>query len=209
LNKLKAFLVLLIIALITSACGEQQVSPTAAPLPDTKENRLAAAKKYLQVVTPQEMLQDLTIRVMPTLPEKKRAMFSEVMGRKSLQEYTYRVTLEALVKHFTANELQAMTAFYGSPEGKAVRPKMGPYLAELIPIVITEVVKDLRAEEKAAAPKAPPAGSAPAAPAQPKPAAPKKPQGQAKPAAPAAPKAQPHPQAQPETKTQPAPPAGK
>lgn len=207
--KMKALLVLLIFALTTAACTEQKSTPTAASLPDSKENRQAAAKKYLQVVTPQELLQDLSTRVMPTLPEKKRAMFKEVMDSKNLQDYTYRVALDTLVKHFTAGELQAMTTFYSSPEGKAIRPKIGAYMAELMPQIIREVIKDLQAKEKAQAPETPPAGSAPAKPAQPQTAEPKKPQGQAKPAAPAPPKAQPQPKATPETKAQPAPPAGK
>ncbi len=205
--KLKAFLVLLTLALLTSACGQQQAPTTAAALPDNKENRQAAAKKYLEVVPPQEMLQDFTERALPTLPENKRALFKEVMGRKSLQEFAYRVTQDTLVKHFTANEIQAMTNFYGSPEGKAIRPKMGSYTADLMPQIVKEVVKDLQGEEKAQAPPGPPAGGAPAAP--PKPGEPKKPQEPAKPMTPAAPQPKPEPKAPPEAKPQPAPPPAK
>ena len=49
--KMKFSLLLLILALV-AACGQQKTAPTPGPVPDNEENRLAAAKQYLEVAPP-------------------------------------------------------------------------------------------------------------------------------------------------------------
>ena len=195
-------LLLLLVLLVAAACSEQKApQPVAAPAPavaDNEANRQAAAKQYLEVSPPQEMLTEMSGKVVKMLPEKSQKVFLEVMKSKSLQEATYNITLKALVKHFTVNELKAMTAFYGSPEGKAIRKKFGDYMADVMPEVNKEVITALqkvKQEEGAQEPQG-----------QVKPAEPKAPQTQTKPAeppgapAPAPPSANPEPPAPPSAK---------
>ena len=66
------------------------------------------------------------------------------MSSQALQDSTYQIILKALVKHFTVNEIKAMTAFYSSPEGKSIRQKMMPIWAEVMPQVNQELAKALR-----------------------------------------------------------------
>jgi hypothetical protein len=174
-------LLLLLVLLVAAACSEQKAPQSAAaPAGDSEENRQAAAKQYLEVAPPQELLTEMSAKVVKMLPEKSQKVFLEVMQSKSLQESTYNITLKALVKHFTVNELHAMSAYYGSPEGKSIRKKYGDYMADVMPEVNKEVIAALQKVQ-------PEPEAAPEPQGQVKPAEPKAPQAQTKPAKPAKP----------------------
>lgn len=187
--------------LITSACsGTGQV----ASLPDNPENRATAAKKCIEAMPPKDMLQGLSSRVAPNMPEKDRKVFLEVMGSPDLEKETSRIMEEGLAKNFTVGELTAMTAFYGSPEGKSAAKKFGPYMAGVMPQIQQEIKKRMDEKQKqegskdqsgSAGPKASPAPPAPTAPK-----APVAPQTAPAPKAPVAPKVAPAPPAPPATK---------
>ena len=102
--------------LMASACAD---TGQVKSLPDNPENRTAAAERYLKAMPLKEMLQGLAARVSPNLPEKDRTAFGEVMEGADLEKAASRIAMEGLVKNFTVGELDAMTAFYGSPDGKA------------------------------------------------------------------------------------------
>ena len=40
--------------------------------------------------------------------------------------------VQALVEHFTAEEIDALTRFQGSPAGRAIMRKLGPYTATVL-----------------------------------------------------------------------------
>ena len=179
--KMKSLLLLLMLVL-AAACTEQNATQTGAPGADNEENRLAAAKEYLKIAPAQDMLKDMTASFAGKLPDQVQKKFNEVMASKDLQDSTYQITLKALVKQFTVNELKAMSAFYSSPEGKSIRQKMGPYMSEVMPQVYQEVAKAMKEAEPKAAPES---------------------------KATPAPQTAPEPKAAPETKAQPAPPSPK
>jgi len=199
MTKMKSLLLLLILVL-AAACTEQKATQTGAPVADNEENRLAAAKEYLKIASAEDMLKEMTASVSGKLPEQVQKKFTEVMTSQAMKDSTYQITLKALVKHYTVNELKAMTAFYSSPEGKSVRQKMMPYMGEVMPQLYQEVSKAMKEGEPKAAPESK------AAPG-PQPA----PEPKAAPGPKAAPesKATLGPQAAPETKAQPAPPSPK
>jgi hypothetical protein len=185
------FLLLLLILVLVAACTEQKATQTGAPVTDSEENRLAAAKEYLKIAPPQDLLKEMTNSFAGKLPEPMQKKFNEVMASQALKDSTYQISLKALVKHFTVNELKAMTAFYRSPEGSSIRQKMMPYMSDVMPQVYQEVAKAMKEAEPQAAPESK------AAPA---------PQATPEPKATPQPKATPVPQAVPEPKAQPAPP---
>ncbi len=188
------YLLLLLMLVLAAACTEQKATQTGAPATDSEENRLAAAKEYLKIAPAEDLLKDMTNSFAGKLPEPVQKKFNEVMASQALKDSTYQVTLKALVKYFTVNELKAMTVFYSSPEGKSIRQKMAPYMSEIMPHVYQELAKALKEAEPKAAPesKATPG-----------------PQTTPEPKAAPQPKATPVPQAAPETKAQPAPPSPK
>lgn len=187
--RVKSFLLLLLVLLAAVACSEQkapQPGATPAATADSEASRQAAAKQYLEASPPQEMLTEMSNKVVKMLPEKSQKVFLEVMQSKSLQEATYSITLKALVKHFTVTELKAMSAFYGSPEGRDIHKKFGDYMADVMPEINKEVLAALQKVKQEQESAKEPQG-------QMKPAEPKAPQAQTKPAAPPAPPAQPAP----------------
>jgi uncharacterized protein len=170
--------------LMASACAD---TGQVKSLPDNPENRTAAAKRFVEAMPPKELLQGMAARFAPNLPEKDRAAFVEVMNSPDIEKAAIRITLEALVKNFTVGELNAMVAFYGSPEGKSAAQKFGPYMMGIIPQIQQEVKKAMDEKQKAQGSKDKPDAAAPkAAPTPKEPAAPK---------APVAPKASPAPKA--------------
>jgi hypothetical protein len=43
--------------------------------------------------------------------------------------------VDAMVKHFTAAELEALAGFYGAPLGKSILRKMPVYMGEVMPAI--------------------------------------------------------------------------
>ena len=187
MTKCVRFLALLLI-ILAAACGDKS-SPTA-PMADTPENRKAAAKRYLEALPPQEMLKNITGSMIQRLPEAAKKQFQEAMNDKELIEHTYRISENALVKHFTPDEMNAMTNFFGSPAGKSARAKFTPYMSEIMPQINDEVKKVFAKIPEQSKPGSGKEGAPEAAeqakPEQPKAATPPKPEP-AKPAQPATP----------------------
>ena len=130
----------LFIIILAVGCADQKSTQTT-PLPDTPENRKVAAQRYLEAVPPRELLRSMAASLSRRIPEPSRKPLMEALSDKELEQATYRLTLDTLVKHFTPQELNAMAVFYGSPEGKSTRSKFGAYLADLMPQINEEVKK--------------------------------------------------------------------
>jgi len=182
----------LFLIILTAACGDKPASPPAAPtstgpVADTPENRKAAAKKYLEAVPPQELLQNITGNMTQRMPEETRKEFNDALNDKDLLEKTYQISETALIKHFTPDEINAMAAFFGSPAGKSARAKFSGYMREIMPQLNTEMKPIFTKLQEKAKQAQPPAGAHP--PITPK-AEPPKP-GQAPPAKPETPQPKP------------------
>lgn len=180
MNKVKWILALFLI-ILAAACGDKPTS--TEPVADTPENRKAAAKRYLEAVPPQELLQNITGNVAQRMPEETRKQFQAALADKNLLEKIYQISENALVKHFTPDEMNAMSAFFGSPAGKSARGKFSPYMAEMMPQISGEVKTILGKVQEQTRKEHPPVGAP--TPAQPK-AEPPKPE-QAKPVKPETP----------------------
>ena len=180
--------------LMVSACSD---TGQVKSLPDNPENRVAAAKRYMEAMPPKDMLQGLASRIAPNMPEKDRAAFLEVMGSADLEKATSRIMEEGLAKNFTVGELTVMTAFYGSPEGKSAAKKFGPYMAGIMPQIQQEIKKGMDEKLKQQGSKDQPEAAPKASPAPPGPAVPK---GPVAPTTPPGPKVSPPPQAPPDTR---------
>ena len=154
-------LTIFLLVAMTAACTQ-----SASSLPDNQESRTTVAKKYLEVMPPKELLQGVASRVAPTLSEENRKVFTEVMNREDIQKAAYRIMLDSLVKNFTVAELNAMVAFYGSPDGQSAWKKFSPYMNEIMPPIQQEVRKAIGEAQKqpeTKEPAAPPPQSGPPA----------------------------------------------
>ena len=163
MRRVRNFMVIGLV-LMASACAD---TGQVKSLPDNPENRTAAAERYMKAMPPKDMLQGLATRVAPNLPEKDRTAFVEVMNSADLETAASRITMEGLVKNFTVGELNAMTAFYGSPEGQSASKKFGPYMMGIMPQIQQEVKKAMEEKQKQQGSIGQPEPAAPKAPKEP------------------------------------------
>lgn len=115
-------------------------------LENTIENRELQAERYLEVNSAREIFQDIAERTQNALPESERKPFIDMMTKHLDLEALNNTMQASLIKHFTASEIAVLADFYSQPEAKSAMSKMGIYMADVIPVVQTEMFK---AQQKA------------------------------------------------------------
>lgn len=101
--------------------------------------RAAAAERYLAVVPMQKMLDDMVTELSAQVPADGRAAFiAEVKALLNAQRLE-QIGREALVRVFTAEELNALADFYGSAAGQGVLGKFGAYMGMIMPAIEQEI----------------------------------------------------------------------
>ncbi len=86
-------------------------------------------------------MRDAANKVAETLPESQRAAFVRAMTQElDMSRITVAMT-NSLVKWYTVDELDALTRFYGSAEGKSAMTTFASYMAHLTPVIQAEVEK--------------------------------------------------------------------
>jgi hypothetical protein len=108
---------------------------------DTPENRSKDAQRYLRATPPKAMFADLAEKTAMNLPADQRQSFKEMMTSKLDIDALTKAMVDAMVKHFTADELKALADFYGSPVGKSAMSKFGAYMADVMPTIQAEMMK--------------------------------------------------------------------
>jgi hypothetical protein len=116
----------------------------AAQSPDTLEARQQAVRRHLAAVPIEGMLDDMINTLAGQIPEARRPEFIDLMKKMIVPDTVRAMTMEAMPRHFTVAEIEAMTTFYGSPEGKSIMKKFGPYMGDLMPRVQAEVLRALQ-----------------------------------------------------------------
>ncbi len=111
----------------------------ALALEDTPENRAQEAGRYLEAVPPDVAVANLSRRIAASLPQPQQAQFLADMKKDVNMAAVREGAKAALAKVFTADELNALANFYGSPLGKSSTEKMGHYMAEVMPTIVKEV----------------------------------------------------------------------
>lgn len=122
---------------------------------DTPETRRHEAERYLAATPPKAMFQDVADKMSANLPAANRERFKQmIMSQIDLTALTNAMT-DSMVKHFTTEELKALADFYGSPVGKSAMSKFGAYMADLMPVMQSEMMK-AQAKASEAMPQASP-----------------------------------------------------
>lgn len=119
-----------------------------APVADTPEARRQAARTYLEVFgfesMWQQMLDQMAQSLLAASPEEVRRpevaqRFSRVLDLLVGREWLKKTLEDALVEHFTAEELQALADFYGSDVGRRIGGKMPAFTAAAMPLVMQRI----------------------------------------------------------------------
>ena len=108
---------------------------------DTPETRRKEAERYLQVSPPKALFEDMADKMATNLPADQRQQFKQMMTKDLDIVALSKAMTDAMAKHFTTEELKALADFYGSPVGKSAMQKFGAYMADLMPIIATEMMK--------------------------------------------------------------------
>lgn len=108
---------------------------------DTPETRRREAERYLQVNPPKMLFEDMADRMAVNLPPDQRQQFKQMMTADLDIAALSKAMIDAMVKHFTTDELKALADFYGSPIGKSAMQKFGAYMADLMPVLQAEMIK--------------------------------------------------------------------
>ena len=92
--------------------------PATAPrAQDSIERRLAAAHRYAMVADIPNLIRGLARQLALNFPPKERPAFMDFMTGLDIVRLELAMA-DAMVKHFTAAELEALAGFYGAPLGK-------------------------------------------------------------------------------------------
>ena len=108
---------------------------------DTPETRRNEAERYLQVNPPKALFEDMADKMAANFPPDQREQFKHMMTADLDIAALSKAMTDAMVKHFTTEELKALADFYGSPVGKSAMQKFGAYMADLMPILQAEILK--------------------------------------------------------------------
>lgn len=100
-----------------------------------------AAERYEAVAGVGRMLEDTNTSLASRLPEDKRGEFIGLMNDLVDAEGLRDIALDAMAKHFSIEELDALAAFYGSDVGQSILSKFGAYNAEVTPKVMQSVLQ--------------------------------------------------------------------
>ena len=123
---------------VVIACAFFLPAP-AQTVPDTPANRLAAATRYLKAVPPMEMVGETLNQLANQIPEERREEFKKALTQVVTSERIEKITLDAITKHFTVREIDALAAFYGSAEGRSITKKFTAYMADVMPAIQKEL----------------------------------------------------------------------
>ncbi len=124
------------------------IAGTSFGIDDTSENREAQVKRYFAVVPPSEMMGEMADAMSMNFPPSERAGFRKLLTEHFDIEALTSAMSDAMAKHFTADELAALADFYGSPVGKSAMKKMGVYMADVMPVIQSEVMRAVGLAEK-------------------------------------------------------------
>jgi hypothetical protein len=108
---------------------------------DTPETRRREAERYLQVIPPKALFDDMADKMAANLPLDRREQFKRMMTADLDIAALTKAMTDAMVKHFTTDELKALADFYGSPVGKSAMQKFGAYMADVMPAMQAEMLK--------------------------------------------------------------------
>ena len=111
---------------------------------DTEQERVAAAKRYLEVAQMSRITDDTVTELAKSLPAEQRGKFLQFMREAVRPEVLERAALASMVKVFTAQEINALADFYGSPVGKSAMSKFGLYMADVMPVIQQEMLRAMQ-----------------------------------------------------------------
>ena len=140
--------------LLASAISIGAFSMMNGAMAESQEDRIEAAKAYEKVVSVESMTKDMfdAMRGNPQVGLTDEDI-DMILGLYDFDEMR-KIMLEAMAKHFTVTEINALTEFYSKPEGVSVMKKFPAYMNDLMPYMQQMMMKGMQAAMQKRAEKA-------------------------------------------------------
>jgi hypothetical protein len=106
--------------------------------------RAAALERYLKAVPVSKMMDGTIVDMAAKLPADQREHFIASMRRAINGPRVEQITRAAMLKTFTADEMNALADFYTSAHGASAMRKFSAYMSELMPPLAGEVQRAAR-----------------------------------------------------------------
>lgn len=118
---------------------------TTAPLATTRSAKEHYAEELMDIVPPTIMFAQLAepyaqAYTRPATQGKAHANFMRNVDTQELD----RIIRDALLKHFTEEELKALATFYSTPEGRSCMTKVASFAADVVPACAHEATQAFR-----------------------------------------------------------------
>ena len=126
-----------------TAIHEQQANER--PGPDTRERRLRLAERMHEIWSTRERINDALKSMAQRYPESERDSFMNAMQLAIDYGKVEEASIDAMVKTYTAQELQAMVDYYGSKAGQSAEAKRSIYQDRIQPVIQKMIDKALMA----------------------------------------------------------------
>ncbi|WP_421781820.1 DUF2059 domain-containing protein [Kiloniella litopenaei] len=113
---------------------------------DSEADRIAAATRYANTVDFGDMLDKMMLQAAASLPEDNRAVFLAAMKMTDNDIAELRgIAITSMAKTFTAEELDHLAEFYGSPSGQSIMKKFPDYMGQINPGIQQIIVRKVSA----------------------------------------------------------------
>jgi len=136
---MKYIIMLVLSSLITLSCSNSALS--AADRVDKEKE--VAIQNYLKVAAVDVMLNDALSDFLKLVPKESKEMVQDTFATIDKSKITTSM-VKSIRKHFTTAEINTLTRFYSSPEGKTVMKKKEAMQADVLPVLQQEIAIALK-----------------------------------------------------------------
>jgi hypothetical protein len=112
---------------------------------DTREKRLRLAERMHEIWSTRERINDALESMAQRYPESERDSFMNAMQLAIDYGKVEEASIDAMVKTYTAQELQSMVDYYGSQAGQSAEAKRSIYRDRIQPVIQKMIDKALMA----------------------------------------------------------------
>ncbi|HZA66921.1 MAG TPA: DUF2059 domain-containing protein [Geminicoccaceae bacterium] len=122
----------------------QLLLTTNAHAQDDLVSRRAAAERYERTMPIVKVMDESIQQMALSLPNDQRGAFVAQVRQVVDGEQLRLIALDKMTEVFSAEELNALADFYGSPVGQSIVTKFPVYMAEVMPLIQLELARALR-----------------------------------------------------------------
>lgn len=115
------------------------VAATSVRAQAAEADKQAAMERYLRAVPMTKMMDDTYTQMAKQVPAELRPRFIADMRSVIRIDRIEQLARSAMLKTFTADELNALADFYSSKHGASAMSKFGVYMADIMPPLMQEI----------------------------------------------------------------------